>query len=373
MTNPIHELHNLGQSVWYDNIRRGLLTSGELARLVDLGVTGVTSNPTIFQKAIGETAEYDEDLRPTVGHGDTALALYERLVLADIQHAADVLLPVYDRTDGADGFVSLEVPPGLAHDTESTVVEAVRLFDALGRPNVMIKVPGTPAGIPAARRLIAAGVNVNITLLFSIDAYDAVMDAYLAGLEDRVAAGEDLKYVASVASFFVSRVDTLVDSQLQARIKQGETGLDGLLGKAAVANARMAYTHFQQAFGGERFARLAAHRARVQRPLWASTSTKNPAYPDLLYVDTLVAQHTVNTVPPPTLDAILDHGEFTRSLEPGIEDAKATLAALAAAGIDMQAVTDQLLAEGVTAFADSFDRLLADIQGKAERLAAARR
>lgn len=373
MTNPIHELQALGQSVWYDNIRRGLLTSGELARLVERGVTGVTSNPTIFQKAIGETAEYDDDLRLTAGHGDTALALYERLAVADIQHAADVLLPVYDRTDGADGFVSLEVPPGLAHDTDSTVAEALRLFALVERPNVMIKVPGTPAGVPAVRRLIAAGINVNVTLLFSVDAYDAVMDAYLSGLEDRAVAGGDLKYVASVASFFVSRVDTLVDSLLQARINRGERGLEPLLGKAAVANARIAYAHFQQAFGGERFMRLAAQRARMQRPLWASTSTKNPAYPDLLYVEPLVAQHTVNTVPPATLDAILDHGRFTRSLEPGIEDAKATLAALAAAGIDLRAVTDQLLAEGVKAFADSFDKLLADIQAKAERLAATRR
>lgn len=373
MTNPIHELNALGQSVWYDNIRRGLLTSGDMARLVELGVSGVTSNPTIFQKAIGETDEYDEDLRLSLGHGVSSLALYERLAVTDIQHAADALLPVYDRTDGADGFVSLEVPPDLAHDTESTVAEAVRLFKLLERPNVMIKVPGTPAGIPAVRRLIAAGVNVNVTLLFAVDAYDAVMEAYLSGLEDRAMAGGDLKYVASVASFFVSRVDTLVDSLLQARIKQGETGLEHLLGRAAVANARIAYTHFQQAFGGERFQRLAAKRARFQRPLWASTSTKNPAYPDLLYVDTLVAQHTVNTVPPATLDAILHHGRFTRSLEPGIEDARQTLAALAAAGIDLKAVTDQLLHEGVKAFADSFDKLLADVQAKADHLSAARR
>jgi transaldolase/glucose-6-phosphate isomerase len=372
MTNAIQELRAYGQSIWYDNIRRGLLTSGELARLVGLGVAGVTSNPTIFQKAIGETDEYDDDLRGMTGRSDTAMLLYERLAFEDIQRAADILLPVYDRTDGADGFVSLEVPPALAHDTDSTVAEATRLFDLLGRPNVMIKVPGTPAGIPAVRRLIAAGVNVNVTLLFSVDAYDAVMDAYLAGLEDRAAAGHDLRYVASVASFFVSRVDTLVDSLLQARSRQGETGLDRLMGRAAVANARIAYTHFRRAFDSERFERLALKGARLQRPLWASTSTKNPAYSDLLYVATLVAPDTVNTVPPATLDAILDHGHFTRSLEPGIEDARRTMAELAAAGIDLRAVTDQLLAEGVKAFADSFDKLLADIQAKAERLTGAR-
>ncbi|MCX6024458.1 MAG: transaldolase, partial [Chloroflexi bacterium] len=236
----------------------------------------------------------------------------------------------------------------------------------------MIKVPGTPAGVPAFRQLTAAGVNVNVTLLFAVTAYEDVMEAYLSGLEDLAATRDDLSGVASVASFFVSRVDSLVDSLLGARIKQGETGLDALSGRAAVANARIAYTRFEAAFGGERFALLAAKGARVQRPLWASTSTKNPHYPDLLYVDTLVAPHTVNTVPPATLDAILDHGHFTMSLEPGVEDGRATLAALAAAGIDMTAVTDQLLAEGVKAFADSFDKLLRDIGKKAAALTAAR-
>ncbi|MDP3061918.1 MAG: transaldolase [Chloroflexota bacterium] len=379
MTNPVMEVQKLGQSIWYDNIRRGLLTSGEFQRMVETGVSGVTSNPTIFEKAIAESADYDAALLSLARAGKSATEIYEALAVEDLRAAADALRPTYDRTKGADGFVSWEVDPRLAYDTERTVSEAKRLRAALApgpsrglaRPNVLIKVPATPEGIPAIRTLIGDGVNVNVTLIFSLKMYQRVMEAYLSGLEDLASRKGDLSRIASVASFFVSRVDSLVDKQLEARIQKGEAGLKALLGKAAIANARVAYQLFKEAFGGSRFAALKAKGARVQRPLWASTSTKNPAFSDVLYVQELIGPSTVNTVPDATLKAWLDHGKPALTLEQGVGEARAALEALERAGVNMDAVTAQLLDEGVKAFATSFDKLLANIEQKRARLLAA--
>jgi transaldolase/glucose-6-phosphate isomerase len=354
----LQELARLGQSIWYDNIRRGLLDSGELAALVEAGVSGLTSNPTIFDKAIAGSADYDAELERLVGQGKTEKEIFETLALEDIRRAADLLRPVYDRTGGGDGYVSLEVSPTLAHDTEGTIAEARRLFAAVGRPNLMIKVPATPAGIPAVRALIAGGVNVNITLMFSLTHYEAVIEAYIAGLEQRAASGGDLSTVASVASFFISRIDTAVDKALE------EIGESDLQGKIGIASARLAYERFREIVGSARWERLAAQGARVQRPLWASTSTKNPSYPDTLYVDNLIGPDTVNTVPPATLEAFLDHGDVRPTLESGLDESRADLARLADLGIDLEAVTQKLQADGVASFAASFDSLIESIARK---------
>jgi transaldolase/glucose-6-phosphate isomerase len=362
--NRVQELAELGQSIWYDNIRRGLLDDGGLAALVEAGVVGVTSNPSIFEKAIAGSTDYDEALGELAPTGMPVAGLYEALALEDIQRAADILRPVYDRTGGVDGYVSLEVSPSLAHDTAGTIAEARRLYAALDRPNVLIKVPATPAGIPAIEALIGEGVNVNVTLMFSLDHYDVVSEAYISGLERLAAAGRDLSKAASVASFFVSRVDGLVDRALE------QAGNQDLQGKIAVANTKLAYARFREVFRGERWERLAAQGARVQRPLWASTSTKNPRYSDTLYVDTLIGPDTVNTVPPATLDAFLDHGTVALTLEADLEEARDQLARLAALGIDLDAITEQLQDDGVVAFADAFDSLLAGIAAKREQLRA---
>ncbi|MDE2860156.1 MAG: transaldolase [Chloroflexota bacterium] len=354
----LREIQRLGQSVWYDNISRDLLESGEIAGLVEAGVTGLTSNPTIFEKAISAGAVYDDALAALAAEGLDAVTCYESLAFEDIRCAADLLRPAYDAS-GGDGFACLEVSPRLAHDTEATVAEALRLFAALDRPNAMIKVPATPEGIPAIRRLTGSGINVNVTLIFSLEAHRNVMDAYISGLEDLAAAGGDVSSVASVASFFVSRVDTAVDGLLSESGASAE-----LMGKAAIANARLAYRSFCEAFGGERFAALRAKGARVQRPLWASTSTKNPAYSDLLYIDNLIGPDTVNTMPPATLTAFIDHGEVRRTIDSDDAGAEQTLADLEAAGVSMDAVTGKLLADGVKAFADSFELLLANVEAK---------
>ena len=370
MENPLLQAQALGQSTWHDNIRRGLLTSGELAELIRLGITGLTSNPTIFEKAIAGSTDYDSALLELARAGVSPAQAFENLALEDIRDAADVLRSVYDHTNGDDGYASLEVPPSLAYDTEATVAEARRLHAALDRPNVMVKVPATPEGVPAVRQLIADGININVTLVFSLELYSRVMEAYLKGLEELIAQGKDPRKVASVASFFVSRVDTAVDGALQERIRAGESDLAPLLGKAAIANARVAYALFRQTFDQERFAALRAKGARVQRPLWASTSTKDPAYPDTLYVDSLVGPDTVNTMPPATITAVLDHGKPAPSLEGAAEEAQATLDALAQAGIDMKAVTAKLLDDGVRAFAQSFDAVVESIKEKQARLLA---
>jgi transaldolase/glucose-6-phosphate isomerase len=353
-----------GQSVWYDNIRRGLIDT-ELRQLVAAGVRGVTSNPTIFERAIAGSDEYDAAIAaadPTLSVAE----LYERLALEDIRRAADLLRGVYEGTGGADGFVSLEVSPHLARDAAATVAEAARLARAVDRPNAMIKVPATAEGAQAIRRLIAMGVSVNVTLIFSLAQYERVIDAYVAGLEELVAAGGDIARVASVASFFVSRVDTAVDRALAALA--GEEAR-ALLGRAAVANAKLAYALFRRRFADERWQALAARGARPQRPLWASTGTKNPAYSDVVYVDSLVGPDSVNTMPPDTLRAALDHGRTEASVTEGLEEAQAVVRRLADLGVDLEAVGERLQEEGVQAFADSFDRLMRALRHTRARLA----
>ena len=362
--NPIQQLGQLGQSVWYDNMYRALIDTGELQRLIDSGVTGLTSNPTIFEKAISSSDDYDESLVAHAMRSSDPQDLFEGLAVEDIRAAADLLLPIYERTEGADGFASLEVNPHLAHDTKGTIKAARRLFLALDRPNVMIKVPATPEGIPAIRNLIGRGINVNVTLIFSLEMYAKVRDAYVAGLEDLVAAGGDPARVSSVASFFVSRVDTSVDGLI------GESGgaLDEYAGKAAVANAKIAYQDFKSTFTTDRFQAVAEHGARVQRPLWASTSTKNPEYSDVLYVETLIGPHTVNTMPDATLAAFMEHGTARTSIEDDADESRAVISALEAGGVSMEAVTTQLMHDGVKAFADSFDELLDNIVVKRDKL-----
>ncbi len=361
----LHELAELGQAMWLDYIRRSFIASGELQAAVDEGIRGVTSNPTIFEKAIGHSDDYDDELNELVAAGKSASEIYEALAMADISAAADVLRPLYDQSKRGDGFVSLEVSPTLAHDTAATIEEAKRLFSALNKPNVMIKVPATPAGMPAIRELIGAGININVTLIFALSQYEAVVEAYLAGLEDLAAKGGDLSKVASVASFFVSRVDTSVDKQLD---KLGNSELRGTI---AVANAKVAYARFQELFSGPRWEQLAAKGASVQRPLWASTGTKDPQYSDTLYVDTLIGPHTVNTAPPNTIEAFKDHGTVTRSIDTDVDTARAQIAALAGLGIDLDAVTQQLQDDGVASFADSFESLMNSVAEKRERLLAA--
>ena len=370
MTNSLQRLQALGQSVWFDNIRRGFIRSGELQRLVDLGVSGLTSNPSIFEKAITESSDYDWALLDLALAGNSATEIFESLAVEDIRDAADLLLPVYERTVGADGFASIEVSPLLANDTEGTVAEAQRLHATLQRPNVMIKVPATPAGIPAIRQLISDGINVNVTLIFSLDAYAEVREAYVSGLEELELAGGDPSRVSSVASFFVSRIDASVDGKLDQLIDSGIKELEGLMGKAAIANAKMAYRDFAQTFSNDRFAALATAGARVQRPLWASTSTKNPEYSDVLYVDELIGPNSVNTLPDVTLHAFLEHGNPRTTIDHDLDEAERTMQALEDAGISMSQITSKLLEDGVKAFAGSYDTLIANIEDKRARLVA---
>ena len=370
MTNTIQEVQRLGQSIWYDNIRRGLIKSGELSSIFNLGVTGVTSNPSIFEKAIAGSTDYDEALLELLKGDQSTQRLFEAFAIEDVRAAADLLRPIYDRTGGDDGYASLEVSPTLAHDTEGTIADAVRLFVALDRPNVMVKVPATSEGIPAIRSLIGRGINVNVTLIFSRDAYHQVADAYIGGLEELAASGGDVRQVASVASFFVSRVDTAVDPLLEDSIRGGHSNLEALLGKTAIANSTLAYGDFKTVFGNTRFAALRKKGARVQRLLWASTGTKNPAYSDVMYLDSLIAPDTVNTVPPATLTAFIDHGRAAHTLEPGAEEAQRVINAVAVAGIDLVQVADQLLAEGLGGFFESFEKLMANIEDKKVRLLA---
>ena len=362
--NSLQTLRRHGQSVWYDNMFRALIGSGELQRLIDSGVTGLTSNPTIFEKAVSSGDDYDDSLLSYAKDGLTPEDAFEALAIEDIQAAADLLRPVYEDTGGADGFASLEVNPHLAHDTEGTIEAAERLFSALGRPNAMIKVPATPEGIPAIRNLIGQGININVTLIFSLEMYARVRQAYVSGLEDLVNAGGDPSAVSSVASFFVSRVDTAVDGLLE----NGGENVSHLLGKAAVANARIAYQDFKETFTTTTFQALSTKGARVQRPLWASTSTKNPEYSDVMYVETLIGPDTVNTMPDATLTAFLEHGTARHSIEDDVHEARETLRSLESAGISMDAVTTQLMHDGVKAFADSFDELIENISAKRERL-----
>lgn len=367
----LQELNTQGQSVWLDYIERDMIQNGELQSLVDQGVLGVTSNPAIFQQAISSSPAYAEDLQRLAQSDVSAMTIFEELAIADIQAAADVLRPVYDATKGVDGYVSLEVAPDLAYDEARTVSEAKRLFAAVDRPNVMIKVPATVAGVAAVEQLIAAGLNINVTLIFGLDRYAAVKEAYIRGLEQRVAAGQPIDKIASVASFFVSRVDNNVDDRLQKLIDAAASPGDqecyaSVMGKAAVANAQVAYQQFANKFAGPRWSALRGKGAMVQRPLWASTSTKNPNYPDVLYVDTLIGPHTVNTMPMNTLEAFEDHGTVARTIDADIAAANAALAGLAAVGIDMGEVADELEAEGVQKFADAFNKLLKVIEAQAQ-------
>jgi transaldolase/glucose-6-phosphate isomerase len=360
----IKDLNKLGQSIWLDFIRRSLITSGEMEALIARGVSGITSNPTIFEKAIAGSSDYDDALRELVAEGKTNDEIYLALALDDIRRAADLFRPVWDATGGADGYVSLEANPKLASDTEGTIAEAKMLFKALDRPNVMIKVPATVDGIPAIEALIASGVNVNVTLIFSLAHYEAVVRAYIAGLETLAAKGGNLRKVASVASFFVSRIDTAVDKKLQA------LGNQDLQGKAAIASARLAYDRFRAICSWKRWETLAQKGARVQRVLWGSTGTKNPHYPDTLYVDELIGADTVNTVPPATLEAFLDHGKAAPTLRKGVKEARRVFARLEGLGIGMGEITDELQREGVLAFETSFDALMTGIRSKRDEIRA---
>ena len=360
--NPLWRLRDLGQSVWYDYIRRDLYTGGELARLIrDDGLAGMTSNPTIFQKAIADTELYDDAVRRAGSEEAEPSVVFERLAVEDVRGAADVFRPVFDETGGNDGFVSIEVGPRLANDTEGSISEAKRLWEACARDNVMVKIPGTAAGIPAIRRCLADGVNINITLLFSVSRYREVMEAYLTALEERVAAGRPIERLRSVASFFVSRVDTNVDKKLD---RIGNDEARALRGKAAIANARLAYEAFREVFGSERFRRLASKGAALQRPLWASTSTKDPAYPDLYYVEALVASDSVDTMPPETFTAYREHGDPKIRISDDLAGARETFRRLAALGIDEATVSRELEEEGVRKFSDSYDALLKAIAEK---------
>jgi transaldolase len=368
MTNPLLELKQLGQSVWLDYIRRDLITSGELKQLIDDdGLVGVTSNPAIFEKAITSSDDYD-----AIEHrmsDRSAQEIFEAIAFEDVQMAADVFKPVYAQTDGGDGYVSIEVPASLAHQTDETIKAAKRYWESVNRPNIMVKIPATKAGVPAIAESLAYGININITLIFSVTRYLEVAEAYVCGLEQRAQQGLPVSHIASVASFFVSRVDTLVDKLLDQKlrktsdaVKQAE--LRSLMGQIAIANSKLAYREYQKIFGSERFAKLRALGARPQRVLWASTSTKNPKYPDTYYVDELIGAETVNTLPPDTLKLFREHGKVRPSLTEEVDDADVILDSLAAVGIDRAAVAQQLEDEGVKLFDDAYNKLLKAIEAK---------
>lgn len=380
MSNPLIDVQKYGQSIWYDNIRRGMITSGDLQRMIDQdGLLGITSNPAIFEKAIAESGDYDPAIRAHVLQGvDSAMDIYERVAIEDIQLAADVLRPTYEKTGHRDGFVSFEVSPHLAADTEGTVEYARRVHGWIGRENILIKVPGTPEGMPAIATLIGEGISVNVTLLFSVEAYVACAKAYTEGLETWVGKGNDPSDVASVASFFISRIDSLVDKKLEAAAAaapEKKSDAESLLGEIAVANGLVAYDRYLELVGSERWKALAAKGARTQRVLWASTSTKNPAYSKTKYVDELVGQDTVNTIPDETFKEYRVSGKPTPALQDGWEaklaDAKAKMALLESLGVSISACTDELLDDGVTKFSEAFDTLLKAIENKRDVLKAA--
>jgi len=371
--NPLKALIRFGQSIWFDYIRRDLITTGQLARLIeDDGLRGMTSNPTIFEKAFSSSPDYQKPLGELARRGGLdAKGIYETLAIRDIQDAADALRRVYAQTKRRDGYVSLEVSPYLAHKTQETIDEARRLWKAVGRENVMIKVPGTPEGLPAIRTLIGEGINVNVTLLFAQNVYEEVAEAYIAGLEGFAKKGGDLSRVASVASFFVSRIDSLIDGKIADMLKNPPAGADqallrSLQGKVAIANAKITYQIYKKIFSGPRWQALTAKGATTQRVLWASTGTKNPAYSDVLYVEELIGPDTVNTVPPATFDAFRDHGKPRASLEHDVDAARKTMSDLDRSGISMKAVTDQLTEDGVKLFAEAFDKLLAAVEQQAK-------
>jgi len=368
--NPLVQLRTAGQSPWYDYIQRELITSGDLQAMIDQdGLMGVTSNPSIFEKAIGGSADYDEELQRLAAQVTNVKEIYEALAIRDIQAAADVMSAVYESSKGRDGYVSLEVSPDLAFNTDGTIEEALRLWKTVDRANVMIKVPGTPEGLPAVEHLLSQGLNINITLLFSVKVYEDVAWTYIRGLEKFAANGGDVSKIASVASFFVSRIDTMIDTHLDAKLKD-ETNeskrktLESLKGQIAIANAKVAYLIYQEIFSGAQFQALKQKGAKVQRLLWASTGTKNPQYPDTYYMDALIGPDTVNTIPAVTFNAFRDHGTVKETLTEGVEEAKATMQSLADCGVSMADVTEALLKDGARMFGESFDQLMAVISRK---------
>jgi transaldolase/glucose-6-phosphate isomerase len=372
--NPLKELLSYGQSMWLDYIRRDLFTTGQLRKMiVEDGLRGMTSNPAIFEKAIGESSLYSDILQTLASRRDLDTnGRYEQIAIRDIQDAADVLRPVYEDSKFRDGYVSLEVSPYLARKTKETIEEARQLWKTVKRDNVMIKVPGTAEGLPAIRQLISEGINVNVTLLFAQEVYEKVAEAYIAGLEDLAARGGNLRKMAGVASFFISRIDTLVDSMLNERLKTASSPsqqalLKGLLGKVAVANGKLTYQRYERIFSGPRWQTLAAKGAQTQRVLWASTSTKNPTYRDVIYVEELIGPDTVNTIPPATIDAFRDHGLLRNSLTEDVPAAQKVMDDLARAGISIKEVTDKLTDDGVKLFADAFDKLLAAVAKSTEQ------
>jgi transaldolase len=370
MTNPLLELKALGQSVWLDDIDRDHLLSGQFQRLIDEdGLGGATGNPTIFEHSITHDTTYDEQMQQLIALGKSPQEIYEALAMTDVRMVADLLRPIYERTDGQDGFVSIEVSPYLSDDTAGTLDEVRRFWHTIDRPNLMVKIPATPAGVPAIRQALAEGININITLIFALENYRQVVEAYLGALEERSAKDQDIRRIASVASFFVSRVDVLVDQLLADKIKATgdparQQQLTALQGTIAIANARLVYQEFKRLFSGPRFAALKQQRARVQRPLWASTSTKNPAYRDVLYAEELIGPDTVDTMTLTTIERFREHGRLRLSVEDQLPEAQADLAALAAAGISYEQVTRHLQEEGVQWFADSFDKLFQCIDNK---------
>jgi transaldolase len=368
MTNALHRLHaEQDQSPWIDFIDRELITSGKLEKMVDDGIRGLTSNPTIFAKAVA-TGQYDELIRREIEAGDGARAIYQQIAVSDVGDAADVLRRIYDESNGTDGFASIEVEPELGDDTGGTLNRARELWGLLDRPNVFVKIPATQAGIPAIEDAVADGININVTLMFSVEVYKRIARAYIAGLRRLKESGGDISRVASVASFFVSRVDTKVDKYLE---EKGTRAALEARGRAAIANAKMAYAAYQEIFGGDEFADLRAAGARVQRCLWASTSTKNPDYRDVLYVEELIGPETVNTMPIETINAFLDHGEIKRTLDTDVDNARQALREVEASGISMERVTDELIDEGMASFQKSFDELIETIESKRKELAPA--
>ena len=370
MTNILQRIQRLGQSIWYDNIRHGLIRSGEFKSLIDLGITGVTFNPTILERTIAGSTDYDEALLHLAKSKQIPQELLEAIAIGDIRAAEDLLRPIYDRTGGDDGYASLEMSPSLVHDTRGTIAEAERVFATLAHPNVMVKVPATPEGIAAMRSLIGRGINVNATLIFSRAVYQQVADAYISGLEDLAKSGREVSSVTSVASFVISGLDASIDALLEESARSGSGHLEEFLGKAAIANAKLAYMDFRSLFGGPRFDALQGKGARIQRLLWASTGTKNPAYSDVLYLDSLIGPDTVNAVPPATLTAFIDHGCAANTLEQGRKEAHRAIYALAGAGINLDRVTDKLLAEGLKSLVESFEKLMSSIEDKKARLLA---
>lgn len=366
--NPLKQLINFGQSVWCDNVERKMITCGAFEKLIkDDGLRGVTSNPTIFEKAVTSSSDYDAELYALGEKGVGTEEIYWKLMIRDIQDVSDIFRPLFDQTKGQDGFVSIEVSPLLANDTQGTIKQAKELWAKVARPNAMIKIPATAEGLPAIEAVIAEGINVNVTLIFSVDRHVKVMNAFLSGLEKRAAAGKPVSGIASVASFFVSRVDTEADKRIDEKIKAEPARakeLEKLLGKTAIANSKIAYQEFKKIFQSARFEKLKAKGAQLQRPLWASTSTKNPKYRDVIYVEELIGDHTVNTMPPATIEAFRDHGICKSTLETGVSDAQDHLKRLEAAGIRLDEITRLLESAGVKSFSDSFHKLIAEIKAK---------